>query len=76
MSRNLRIAKEVIKNHIEDARFGIFSTRNIVGDPMEVIYCEDGLTIEICYHYGYFEVFGLGAEFFELKDYYMSLLNK
>ena len=74
MSRNLRIAKDVIKNHIEDARFGIFNTRNIVGDPMEVIYYEDGLEIDICYYYGYFEVFGLGEEFKELKNYYVSLL--
>lgn len=74
MTRNLRIAKEVIKNYIEDARFGIFNTRNIAGDPMEVIYCEDGLTIEICYYYGYFEVFGLSEEFKELKNYYVSLL--
>ena len=74
MTRNLRIAKEVIKNYIEDARFGIFNTRNIAGDPMEVIYCEDGLEIDICYHYGYFEVFGLGEEFKELKDYYYDLV--
>ena len=76
MSRNLRIAKEIIKNHIEDARFGIFSTRNIAGDPMEVIYYEDGLEIDICYCYGYFEVFGLGSEFKELKEYYESIRYK
>ena len=74
MSRNLKIAKEIIKNHIEDARCGIFNTRNIVGDYMETLYCEDGLQIDICYGYAYFEVFGLGDEFKELKDYYRSLL--
>ena len=74
MTRNLRIAKEIIKNNIEDARFGIFNTRNVVGDPMEVIYCEDGLRIDICYDYGYFEVFGLGEEFKELKEYYYTLV--
>lgn len=70
----LEKAKEIIKENIEDARHGIFDSRNFVGDPMSNIYNEDGLTIDICYHYEYFEVFGLNAgEFNKLRDYYEKL---
>lgn len=42
---------------------------------MENIYSCDGLDIDICYSWMYFEVFGLsGNEFHELKRYYESLL--
>lgn len=68
---NLEKAKEVIKEHIEDATCGIFDCRNLVGDPMTTIYSENGLTIDICYHYSYYEVFGLtDDEFAELEEYY------
>ncbi len=70
----LEKAKEIVKAHYEDACCGIFNSRNIVGDRMSTIYDDDGLTIDICYDYMYFEVFGLsGAEFTELEDYYDSL---
>lgn len=71
---NLEKAKEIIKAHYSDAECGIFNSRNIVGDVMETIYKGEGLTIDICYGYEYFEVFGLsGEEFEELEDYYCSL---
>lgn len=70
----LEIAKRIIKENIEDARCGIFDTRNIVGDTMETLYNSDGLTIDICYFWMYFEVFGLTEEEFEiLERYYNSL---
>lgn len=70
----LEIAKRVIKENIEDARCGIFDTRNIVGDTMETLYDSDGLTIDICYFWRYFEVFGLTeGEFMILEGYYNSL---
>ena len=48
---------------------GIFSSRNAVGDPMETIYDEDGITVDVCYDWDYIEVFGLSApEFQDLQD--------
>lgn len=70
----LEIAKRIIKENIEDARCGIFDTRNIAGDTMETLYDSDGLTIDICYFWMYFEVFGLTEWEFEiLEKYYNSL---
>ena len=67
----LEKAKEVIKNNIKDETFGIFDSRNLIRDIMDNIYDESGLTIDICFHYGYFEVFGLDDdEFNQLVDYY------
>lgn len=71
---NLEIAKNVIKEYFGDAECGIYNCRNLVGDFMETLYDADGLTIDICYGYSYFEVFGLSdTEFNELKDYYIGL---
>lgn len=71
MSNKLDIAKKIIKENFESADCGIFNCRNWVGDPMETIYASDGLTIDICYYYSYFEVFGLSEEEFdELEKYY------
>ena len=67
----LEIAKEIIKNKIADGDCGIFDSRNIVGDTMITLYDRDGLTIDICYGWSYFEVFGLtDSEFSDLADYY------
>ena len=72
----LEIAKKVIAENIDKARFGIFDTRNMVGDTMDTIYDSDDLTIDICYRYAYFEVFGLtDNEFDELYKYYETLLR-
>lgn len=74
--RKLEIAKKVIAKYINDAKCGIFDTRNIVGDFMENIYESEDLIIDICYGWAYFEVFGLtDSEFVELEKYYKSLLR-
>lgn len=71
---NLDKAKEIIKTFYKIAKCGIFNTPNTAGDYMETIYEGEGLTIDICYYYSYFEVFGLtNVEFEELKKYYDSL---
>ena len=71
----LEKAKEIIKGNFKWGDCGIFNSRNTVNDPMENIYHKDGLTIDICYFYGYFEVFGLSEEeFSELVDYYRQLV--
>ena len=69
----LEIAKGIITDHLEDGRCGIFNSRNWVGDTMSTIYDNEelGLTVDLCYNYGYFEVFGLSEEeFADLKKYY------
>ena len=70
----LEKAKQIIKENIEDAEFGIFDSRNIAGDHMTNIYSSEELIIDICYHWGYFEVFGLSPlEFKHLEEYYNSI---
>ena len=70
----LDIAKRIIKENYKDADCGIYDTRNIVGDQMTTIYRGNELTIDICYHYSYFEVFGLSNdEFDELEKFYNIL---
>ena len=74
---NLEKAKEIIRANYSDARYGIFDSRNLIGDVMNTIYEGDGLTIDICYCWGYFEVFGLSdADYEELETYYNSLEKK
>lgn len=67
-------AKQIIKENYKNANCGIFNTRNWVGDPMTNIYYDSNLQIDICYHYGYFEVFGLSdKDFKELEKFYDEL---
>lgn len=70
----LEKAKEIIRENFEWGDCGIFSSRNTVGDPMENVYNKDGLIVDICPMYSYFEVFGLSEdEFDELAEYYNQL---
>ena len=70
----LDIAKKIIKENYKDADCGIFDSQNIVGDWMTNIYNDNGLAIDICYQYAYFEVFGLSDdEFDELEKFYNIL---
>ena len=69
--------KNVIRNHYSDADCGLFFTPNRAGDPMSTIWKEDGVTIDICYEYQYFEIFGLTEEEEnELLAFYDSLIGK
>ena len=74
----LERAKEVIKENYSSYDYGIFNSRNLVGDYMVNIYeDEDGLSIDACPNWAYFEVFGLtNQEFEELKKYYYSLRDE
>ncbi len=77
MTKAVEKVKAVIADNIEDALYGIFDCRNIVGDPMETIYDEAGVRIELCRNYGYFEVFGLtDEEFSEVESFYADLISK
>ena len=70
----LEKAKEIIKENFSSYDCGLFNSRNLVGDLMGTIYDEDGLTIDVCDGYSYFEVFGLtNEEFMELKRFYTYL---
>lgn len=69
--KKLDKAKEIIMKEIGNGNCGIFNTRNIVGDSMEEIFNNDGLKIDICRLWKYFEVFGLSdGEFKELEKFY------
>lgn len=71
---NLEIAEKIIKDKIMYGRCGIFNTKNTVNDPMVNLYNKDGLKVDICYYWEYFEVFGLTSEEFnELLKYYEEL---
>lgn len=71
---NLEKAKKVIEEYIEFAKDGIFDTRNIIGDPMVNVYTDEEIIINVCFEYGYFEVFGLTEEEYEdLGEYYLDL---
>lgn len=77
MTKAVEKVKAVIADNIEDALYGIFDCRNIVGDPMETIYDENGVRIELCRNWGYFEVFGLSEqEFGEVESFYEDLVSK
>ena len=74
MMTNFEKAKKIIRENFSQAECGIYNTHNVAGDLMGTIYEEDGLRIDICVYYGYFEVFGLtDEEFEELKRFYNSL---
>ena len=67
-------AKKVIKHYYDEARCGIFNTRNLISDPMETLYEGSDIVVDICRPYEYFEVFGLSdEEFSELEKFYNSL---
>lgn len=72
----LEKAKQIIEEYLEEAPCGIFDCRNTAGDEMTNIYSADGLDIDICYSWLYFEVFGLSnKEFKELERYYEELIG-
>jgi hypothetical protein len=74
MMTNLEKAKKIIRENFSQAECGIYNTHNVSGDLMGTIYDENGLRIDICVYYGYFEVFGLtDEEFEELERFYNSL---
>ena len=70
----LEKAKEIVKEYVWSANCGIYNCRNSAGDPMECLYDDGELSVDICYSWAYFEVFGLNSkEFSELEDYYEAL---
>jgi len=75
--KDLKPIKKVIKENIENGCCGIYNTRNIAGDYMENIYNKNGIQIDICYYWSYFEVFGLTLEEWEeIKNFYNLEVKK
>lgn len=69
--------KEIITNNFSSADFGLFFTRNIVGDRMMNLFTGKYFSIDICYSWAYFEVFGATREEWdELMRLYNDLKEK
>ena len=70
--KNERPVVTKIKNLINekfDGEIQMFDCPNVVGDPMELIFDEDDVTVDYCPYYNYIEIFGLtDEEFNELND--------
>lgn len=74
---NLEIAKQIVNENFSNADCGIFDCRSWTGDDMTTLYDKDGLVVDICYYYSYFEVFGLTEkEFKELEEFYEELRRR
>lgn len=57
-----------------EANCGIYNTRNMVGDEMKTIYKGKYFTLDICYYWAYFEVFGTTEdEFNQIEEFYLGL---
>lgn len=66
--------KQIIKENLSDGDCGLFDTRNCIGDSMVTIFEGEYFTLDVCYDYSYFEVFGTtDEEFKELDEYYEKL---
>lgn len=70
----LEEVKKVIKENYSIADCGLFFDRNLVGDSMTNIYCENGIIVDIRYEWNYLEVFGLDSvQKLELLKFYKEL---
>ena len=70
----LKEVKEFIKKHYASADGGMFFTRNIAGDTMETIFKGEYFTLDVCWHWGYYELFGCTEdEEKEVTEYYEGL---
>ena len=66
--------KKIIREHFNEARCGLFFCRNTLNDKMTNIYDKNGIQIDICYNWAYFEVFGLDSiQQLALEKYYNYL---
>lgn len=69
--------KEIIKEWFEYGNCGLFNSRNLIGDHMSTLFDGEYFTLDICYRYSYFEVFGITQEeYAELLKHYKTLGNQ
>lgn len=74
MNAKVEKVKSIIAKNVDDAKCGIFNCRNLVGDPMETLYGDNEVQVDICYGHEYFEIFGLThEEFAEVESFYQQL---
>lgn len=59
-SRLEKMAMFLRKSNLLDWQW--FDSKNMVGDVLHTIYDADGITIDICHHWRYLEIFGLTEE--------------
>lgn len=60
--KELQNVLDSIKRKYGNAECGVFFSRNLVDDPMINIFKGTFFSVDICYYYGYFEVFGCTEE--------------
>ena len=73
----LEAVRVVIADNVCDADCGLYFTRNVVGDRMQTLFEGDFFTVDICYGYAYFEIFGCDEdEEAELEELYRNLSGK
>jgi len=67
----IKAVKKYIKQNIHQLNMGLFFTRNIVDDPMELTLNGKYIWLWTCWGCGYVEVFGLKSdEQIELEKWY------
>lgn len=65
MTERVQHIIDFFKDNVEEIpAFGIYDSRNTVGDRMFTIYDKENVQIDACYDYGYIEIFGLTPEEF------------
>ena len=75
--KQLEEVRKIIKEYLNEALCGLFFCRNTANDAIINIYDKNGIQIDICYKWAYFEVFGLDlVQKVVLKKYYNSLRRK
>ena len=76
-ARDIDKCKKLIKKWVYDGcDGGFFDCSNIAGDKMEVLFESSGLTLELCYYWGYFECFTDPDTFSELEEYYEQCVEE
>jgi hypothetical protein len=69
MTQNTKLKQLKIFLQENHPNIQAFNTRNVIGDGMEEVYNEDGITVDYCEGYEYIEIFGLtDKEFNSLLD--------
>ena len=78
MTREQELEKvlDLIKEHYDEASAGMFFTRNVVGDRMTVLFKGDNFTLEICYDWGYYELFGCDEAEQDIVEVHYETLGK
>lgn len=71
----IRFVKKYLKQNIHQLGFGLFFTRNVIGDPVELTLNGKYIMMWTCWGCGYVEVFGLDSdEQSKLIDWYDQLV--